>query len=111
SSGEVARNRWSNLEHLRGTDEIKFVVATQEDYEWAKQQMAEHKLANLCPVLLSWVHPLGAEQQDPSLKKVPAGQHPISREQLVERMIADALPARFQVQLHKIIWPPQQRGV
>jgi 7-carboxy-7-deazaguanine synthase len=54
---------------------------------------------------------LSAEQQDKSLKKVPAGQNPISRRDLAERIIADALPVRFQVQLHKIIWSPEQRGV
>jgi 7-carboxy-7-deazaguanine synthase len=111
SSGEVSRNRWENLGHLRNTDEIKFVIGTQEDYDWAKQQIAQHKLATLCPLLFSWVHPLAPEQQDPSLKKVPAGHHPISRRQLVEQIIADALPVRFQAQLHKIIWPPQARGV
>jgi 7-carboxy-7-deazaguanine synthase len=62
-------------------------------------------------VLISWVHPLAPEQQDPSLKSVSPDQHPIARKDLVEKIIADALPVRFQVQLHKIIWPPQQRGV
>jgi 7-carboxy-7-deazaguanine synthase len=45
------------------------------------------------------------------LKPVPAGLAPISRRELAERIIADALPVRFQAQLHKIIWPPEQRGV
>jgi 7-carboxy-7-deazaguanine synthase len=111
SSGEVLRNRWDNLQHLKATDEIKFVMGTQEDYEWAKQQIAGHKLDAICPLLFSWVQPLSAEQQDKSLKKVPAGQTPISRLELAERIIADALPVRFQVQLHKIIWTPDQRGV
>jgi 7-carboxy-7-deazaguanine synthase len=111
SSGEVARNRWNNLKHLKATDEIKFVVGTVEDYEWTKQQIAEHNLPAICPLLVSWVHPLTAEQQDKSLKKVPAGQTPISRRDLAERIIADALPVRFQVQMHKVIWPPDERGV
>lgn len=111
SSGEVARNRWENLPHLKATDEIKFVIGTREDYEWAKEKIAEHKLADVCPLLFSWVQPLAPEQQDKSLKKVPAGQTPISRLDLVERIIADALPVRFQAQLHKIIWPAEQRGV
>ncbi len=111
SSGEVQRNLWSNLSHLRRTDEIKFVIGTQEDYDWAKQQIGEHRLETVCPLLFSWVHPLNPEQQDKSLKRVPAGQTPISRQELAERIIADALPVRFQAQLHKIIWPPQQRGV
>jgi len=111
SSGEVARNRWENLAQLKSTDEIKFVIGTVEDYAWVKQQIAQHKLDAICPLLVSWVHPLAPEQQDKSLKKVPAGQAPISRLQLVENIINDALPVRFQAQLHKIIWPPEQRGV
>jgi 7-carboxy-7-deazaguanine synthase len=111
SSGEVERNRWENVPHLRPTDEIKFVIGTQEDYAWAKAALADHKLETVCPLLFSWVHPLAAAQQNKSLKKVPPGQTPISRRELAERIIADALPVRFQVQLHKLIWPPEQRGV
>jgi 7-carboxy-7-deazaguanine synthase len=111
SSGEVERNRGENLLHLRPTDEIKFVIGTREDYDWAKARIAEHRLDAICPLLMSWVQPLTPEQQDPSLKKVPPGQTPISRRELVERIIADALPVRFQAQLHKIIWPADQRGV
>jgi 7-carboxy-7-deazaguanine synthase len=111
SSGEVARNRFENLPHLKGTDEIKFVIGTVEDYEWSKAQLQEHGLAAVCPLLFSWVAPLAPEQQDKSLKQVPAGQTPLTRKELVERIIADALPVRFQLQMHKVIWPPEQRGV
>jgi 7-carboxy-7-deazaguanine synthase len=111
SSGEVERNRQENLAQLKDTDEIKFVIGTVEDYLWTKQQIAQHQLDAICPLLISWVHPLAPKQQDHSLKKVPAGHTPISRQQLAENMVADGLPARFQVQLHKIIWPPEQRGV
>jgi len=111
SSGEVERNRLENIPHLKATDEIKFVLGTAEDYEWAKLQIATHKLDMICPLLMSWVHPLRPEQQDKSLKRVPAGLTPITRKDLVERIDADALPVRFQAQLHKIIWPPEQRGV
>ncbi|MGA9779389.1 MAG: radical SAM protein [Limisphaerales bacterium] len=111
SSGEGERNRWKNLKHLKATDEIKFVIGTQQDYDWTRKTIAEHKLAAICPLLVSWVHPLSPEQRDQSLKKVPAGQMPISRRELAEKIIADALPVRFQAQLHKIIWPPEQRGV
>jgi len=110
-SGEAGRNRWENLKHLKATDEIKFVIGTVEDYEWAKQKIAGHKLHVVCPLLFSWVHPLAPEQQNKSLKPVPVGQTPISRRELAERIIADALPVRFQVQMHKIIWPAKQRGV
>jgi 7-carboxy-7-deazaguanine synthase len=111
ASGEVERNRFENIPHLKSTDEIKFVIGTVEDYEWAKQQIATHKLETICPLLMSWVHPLRPEQQDKSLKPVPTGLTPITRKDLVERIVADALPVRFQAQLHKIIWPPEQRGV
>ena len=111
SSGEVERNLFSNLPHLKATDEIKFVIGALEDYEWAKAQIAAHKLVGLCPLLFSWVHPLAPAQQNVVLKKVPAGLTPISRKQLAENIIADALPVRFQIQQHKIIWPPEQRGV
>ena len=111
SSGEVERNLFSNLAHLKATDEIKFVIGALEDYEWAKQQIAAHKLEGLCPLLFSWVHPLAPAQQNKVLKKVPAGLTPISRKELAEKIIADALPVRFQIQQHKIIWPPEQRGV
>ena len=111
SSGEVARNRFENIPHLQATDEIKFVIGTVEDYEWAKVQIAQHKLDVICPLLMSWVHPLRPEQQDKVLKPVPPGQTPVTRQQLAERIIADALPVRFQVQMHKVIWAPDQRGV
>ena len=111
SSGEVSRNRWENLSQLKETDEIKFVIGTFEDYEWAKETISRHGLEKICPLLFSWVHPLAPGQQDKSLKRVPAGQKPISRQELAEKIIADALPVRFQAQLHKIIWPPEKRGV
>jgi 7-carboxy-7-deazaguanine synthase len=111
SSGEVLRNRWSNIPLLKPIDEVKFVIGTVEDYEWAKQKVAEHNLAAICPLLFSWVAPLTPEQQHKSLKPVPAGQTPLSRKELAEKIIADALPVRFQVQMHKVIWPADARGV
>lgn len=111
SSGEAERNRWENLRHLTPTDELKFVIATREDYDWAKQIVAAHRLASICPLLFSWAAPLTPEQQDESLHKMPPGHTPITRRQLAELILADALPVRFQVQLHKFIWPPDQRGV
>jgi 7-carboxy-7-deazaguanine synthase len=111
SSGEALRNRLENIPHLRATDEVKFVIGTVEDYAWARQQMVEHRLTERCPVLFSWVAPLAAEQQSPVLKRVPEGLTPMGRLELVERIIADALPVRFQLQMHKVIWAPEARGV
>lgn len=111
SSGECHRNRAENVPHLRATDEVKFVIGTQEDYAWAKAQVAAHGLDKICPVLFSWVAPLLPHQQDKSLKKFPTDHTPISRQELVEKIVADALPVRFQLQMHKFIWPPDQKGV
>lgn len=111
SSGEADRNRFENIQHLKGADEVKFVIGTAEDYAWAKDQLAKFNLANICPVLFSWVSPLLEHQRAASLKPAPTGQTPITRKELVERIVADALPVRFQLQMHKFIWPPDERGV
>lgn len=111
SSGEVERNRWENIAHLRAADEIKFVIGTVEDYAWAVEVLREHHLARICPILFSWVAPLSAAQMHHSLKPVPAGQTALSRRDLAERIVHDALPVRFQVQIHKVIWPADQRGI
>jgi 7-carboxy-7-deazaguanine synthase len=111
ASGEESRNCWENLPLLKATDEVKFVIATQQDYEWAKRVLGEHHLAGVCPVLFSWAEPLTPGQQAGTLKSVPPGHTPITRRQLAERVLTDALPVRFQVQMHKVIWPPDARGV
>jgi 7-carboxy-7-deazaguanine synthase len=111
SSGESARNRWENIPRLKPIDEVKFVIGTQEDYEWSKRVMSEYDLATRCTVLFSWVAPLSEAQRDQSLKAIPHGQTPIARQDLAERIINDKLPVRFQVQMHKVIWSPEARGV
>lgn len=111
SSGEAERNCWANFENLRETDEVKFVIGSVEDYEYAREVTRRLELASRCPVLFSWVYPIAESQRDVSLKSVPAGQTPLSRRELVERIIADALPVRFQLQMHKVIWEPSARGV
>lgn len=111
SSGEVQRNHWPNLAVLGQTDELKFVIATHQDYDWAKQQLIERRLASICPILFSWAAPLSAGQRDQSLNPVPEGQTALSRRELVERILTDALPVRFQLQMHKVIWAPDARGV
>lgn len=85
-SGEVARNRWENLEHLTAHDEIKFVICSRGDYEWARGILRDHALDRRCTVLFS----PSAEQVDPP--------------QLAEWILADRLPVRFQLQLHKVLW-------
>jgi 7-carboxy-7-deazaguanine synthase len=111
SSGETERNLWDNLRHLQTHDEIKFVLASHEDYDWARQQLQTRQLTALCPVLFSWAAPLLPGQQHPSLHRVPLDHHRLTRQELAERILADALPVRFQLQLHKFIWPPDRTGV
>lgn len=86
ASGEVARNRFANLAHLKPDDEVKFVICDRADYEWAKAQMETHALADRCEVLFS---PADG-RLDPAV--------------LAEWILADRLPARFQMQLHKLLW-------
>jgi 7-carboxy-7-deazaguanine synthase len=91
-SGEMEKNLWSNLDHLRPHDEIKFVIADRRDYEWAKKIVAEKQL-DRWTVLFS---PVWGEMDMKSL---------------AEWMLADHVPARFQTQLHKHIWGADARGV
>ena len=93
-SGESAANDWSNLEHLTALDEVKFVVKDRGDYEWARETLRGHDLASRCgAVLLSPVHGVLA----------PA--------ELSSWVLADQLPVRVQLQVHKYIWHPEARGV
>ena len=111
SSGECEQNRLENIPLLRADDEVKFVIATREDYDWARRQIERWRLPELCAVLFSWAHPLSPEQRNPELKFMPPDQHPIAMRELVEQTLADKLPVRFQLQMHKYIWPPAARGV
>ena len=100
-----------NIASLKPSDEVKFVIGTGEDYDWAKAKLAEHRLDERCPVLFSWVAPLEPHQQDESLKPVPAVHTPITRRELVEQITRDKLRVRFQLQMHKFIWPPDKKRV
>lgn len=86
ASGEVARNRYENLALLRETDQLKFVICDRADYEWSREQLQQHHLATRCTVLFS-----------------PSAEQLAGRE-LAEWILADRLPVRFQLQLHKILW-------
>lgn len=83
---EVHRNYWDNLQHLLEHDQIKFVVCDRADYDWAKQIMDQHRLTDICQVLLS-----------PSAEQVKAGD-------LADWILADQLDVRLQIQLHKYLW-------
>lgn len=110
-SGETHRNLPSNISHLTAIDEVKCVISSHEDYAWAKSQIKEHALDRKCPVLFSWAAPLSPEQKDSTLKPFPIDHTPISMKELVESIVTDALPVRFQLQMHKFIWSPDQRAV
>lgn len=106
-SGEVSRNLWTNVEHLSDRDEVKFVLCSREDYDWAKQVIREHRLAErVKAILLSAAAPMA-----PGLEI--AGVAGLPLEDLAQWMLEDRLPAvvRLQTQLHKLIWDPLARGV
>jgi len=85
-SGENARNLWSNLDHLNPHDQIKVVVASRGDFEWARDIVLERNLPARCMVMFSPVHGKVAPRE------------------LAEWILAEHLPVRFQMQLHKLLW-------
>ena len=85
-SAEAHRNLWSNLPLLTARDQVKFVICSREDYDWAKALVAEHELVKRCTVFFS-----------PSKGEITARQ-------LADWIVEDRLPVRFQMQLHKILW-------
>ena len=93
ASGEVERNRWDNLAGLRDGDELKFVLAGREDYEWAAGQVRERGLDGRAPVLFSAVH-----------DGLDAGE-------MASWVLDDRLPVRVQLQMHKLLWPGVEKGV
>jgi len=89
-SGEAAKNRWENLASLNARDEIKIVIASRGDYEWARDALRQRQLDRLCPVLFS-----------------PA-QGLIEARSLAEWILEDGLNVRFQLQMHKLLWGNMQ---
>ena len=97
SSGECARNLMANLEFLGARDEVKFVIGSEEDYAWMREQVRAD--------LAGWTHRVNAILVSPVFGKIT----PLD---LATRVLADAHPkVRMQVQMHKLIWEPNQRGV
>lgn len=94
SSGMCDRNLFANIEHLALRDEVKFVLGSREDYEWAREQIRTHGL----------VQRVGAV-----LLSVVFGK--LAPKDVVEWILEDGLPVRFQLQMHKFIWEPKARGV
>ncbi len=92
-SGMAERMHWPNLQRLASRDEVKFVIKDRGDYEWARDLIRRRDLTARCTVLVSPVF----GETDPR--------------QLAEWVLADRLPVRFQLQLHKHVWAPDMRGV
>ena len=90
ASNEEKNMLWSNVNHIKIKDEIKFVLCNRDDYDWAKAKITELKLSEKCPILFS-----------PSY-------HDLSAETLAGWILADKLSVRMQVQLHKILWGEKQ---
>ncbi len=86
ASGECERNLYANIEHLRPGEQVKFVICGRDDYEWAKRQVERYALAGRCEVLFSPVW----QRQDAT--------------ELANWILADHLPVRLQLQLHKLLW-------
>ena len=86
ASNELINMRWDNLAHIKPIDELKFVLCNRADYDWAKALLTTHKLPEKCPVLFS-----------PSY-------HDLKADELASWVLADQLPVRMQLQLHKILW-------
>jgi 7-carboxy-7-deazaguanine synthase len=86
ASGEEGRNQYAELPQLAETDLVKFVICSREDYEWSRARLAQLDLPAGCTVLFS-----------PSHEQLPARE-------LADWILADRLPVRFQIQLHKYLW-------
>jgi 7-carboxy-7-deazaguanine synthase len=93
SSGMVKKNLWSIVDDLQANDEVKFVIGNHEDFDWAKDRITEYSLDKICTLLFS---PTFGE---------------IDPQQIVEWILAENLPVRMQLQMHKMIWSPEEKGV
>ncbi|MCZ6820042.1 MAG: radical SAM protein [Calditrichaeota bacterium] len=92
-SGESHRNRWQNIAHLSAQDEVKFVVKDRKDYDWAVDVIKKRGLERRCHILIS---PVFSE---------------LAPDELVNWILQDGLDVRFQLQLHKLVWSPDTKGV
>ena len=93
TSGMVKKNSWSIVDDLQPHDEVKFVIGNREDFDWAKNRIEEYSLDKICTLLFS---PTFGE---------------IDPQQIVEWILAENLPVRIQMQMHKMIWSPEEKGV
>ncbi len=90
ASGEEIKNNYANIDFLSHQDQVKFVIADENDYQWSRQVLQQYQLADKCQILFS-----------PVMNEMPAVK-------LAEMILADQLPVRFQIQLHKYLWNDAQ---
>lgn len=93
SSRMSKKNLWENVDYIKKNDEIKFVIGNKEDYEWSKNKILEYKLNSKCDIIFSPVY------------------NEIEPKKIIDWILKDNLNVRFQIQLHKEIWPESDRGV
>jgi 7-carboxy-7-deazaguanine synthase len=93
-SGESARNRWTNLDHIGKGDEIKFVLSNRTDYEWMRDAIGVRELSRRTPNLLA---------------STVFGK--LATKELIGWVLEDKLPVRVQLQMHKYVWAPETQGV
>ncbi len=105
-SGACDANAWSNIEHLTACDEVKFVLCSRRDYEWARDVIVQHDLARRVGAIL--LSPVAAVEPDEHIRGISEG---LSLCDLARWVLADHLPVQLQTQLHKLIWEPTARGV
>jgi len=93
SSNMESKNLWENLDYIKKTDEIKFVIGNKTDYDWVKKTIKKNNLEKKCLLLISPVH------------------DKIDKEKIINWILKDNLKIRFQIQLHKEIWDKDKKGV
>jgi len=113
SSGEAERNDWDNIALLRPTDEVKFVIGTRADYEYARDVVRRYGLPARCPVLFSPVAlpPQATAALRTAAAAPAAGAWALAPAELAGWILGDRLDVRLNLQLHKVIWPDRSRGV
>jgi len=93
SSGMVKKNLWSNVNALRSSDEVKFVIGNRDDFDWSVEMIRRHEIDRRCPILMSVIFDV------------------LPPVELAEWILESKVNVRFQLQMHKFIWEPATRGV
>ena len=93
TSNMEKKNLWENIDYLTSKDEVKFVIGNRQDYDWAKDKIKQYHISDKCNVLMSPTY------------------NEIEEKEIVKWILEDSLDVRFQIQLHKKIWPEEERGV